>query len=82
MVNRFLHKILVVLVLMSANLCVQAEELCMDGTLLFREDFGGNDPNDPVAGTGPAPESDHPASEKCLRRKTGTNLHAVSFERE
>ena len=55
MVNRFLHKILVVLVLMSTNLCVQAEELCMDGTLLFREDFGGNDPNDPVAGTDPAP---------------------------
>ena len=55
MVNRFLHKILVVLVLMSANLCVQAEELCMEGTLLFREDFGGNDPNDPVAGTDPAP---------------------------
>ena len=27
----------------------------MDGTLLFREDFGGNDPNDPVAGTDPAP---------------------------
>ena len=27
----------------------------MDGTLLFREDFGGNDPNDPVAGNDPAP---------------------------
>lgn len=27
----------------------------MDGTLLFREDFGGNDANDPVAGTDPAP---------------------------
>ena len=25
----------------------EQEELCMDGTLLFREDFGGNDPNDP-----------------------------------
>ena len=24
------------------------EELCMDGKLLFREDFGGNDVNDPV----------------------------------
>ena len=47
--NRFLHKILVVaLVLMSASLSVQAEELCMEGTLLFREDFGGNDPNDPA----------------------------------
>ena len=32
---------------MSASLSVLAEELCMDGTLLFREDFGGNDPNDP-----------------------------------
>lgn len=29
--------------------------LCMGGTLLFREDFGGNDVNDPVAGTNPAP---------------------------
>ena len=28
-------------------------ELCMDGVLLFREDFGGNDPSDPVAGTEP-----------------------------
>ena len=27
------------------------EELCMDGILLFREDFGGNDPNDPIVGT-------------------------------
>ena len=25
----------------------QEEELCIDGTLLFREDFGGNDPSDP-----------------------------------
>ena len=25
----------------------QSPVLCMDGTLLFREDFGGNDPNDP-----------------------------------
>ena len=33
----------------------QADTLCMDGTLLFREDFGGNDPSDPVAGTDPVP---------------------------
>lgn len=33
----------------------QEETLCMDGTLLFREDFGGNDPSDPVAGTDPVP---------------------------
>ena len=30
-----------------------SDELCMEGTLLFREDFGGNDVNDPVAGTNP-----------------------------
>ena len=26
----------------------QEEELCIDGMLLFREDFGGNDPSDPA----------------------------------
>ena len=26
----------------------QEEELCINGTLLFREDFGGNDPDDPA----------------------------------
>ena len=31
------------------------EELCMDGILLFREDFGGNDPSDPRVGTNPVP---------------------------
>ena len=31
----------------------EQEELCMDGTLLFREDFGGNDPDDPRIGTTP-----------------------------
>jgi hypothetical protein len=34
-------------VLLALPITVQAEELCMEGTLLFREDFGGNDPNDP-----------------------------------
>jgi len=28
-------------------------ELCLDGQLLFREDFGGNDPDDPVVSTTP-----------------------------
>ena len=28
-------------------------ELCLDGVLLFREDFGGNDPSDPVVSTTP-----------------------------
>ena len=31
------------------------EPLCMDGTLLFREDFGGNDPSDPRVGQDPVP---------------------------
>ena len=29
--------------------------LCLDGILLFREDFGGNDPSDPRVGTNPVP---------------------------
>ena len=28
-------------------------DLCLDGTLLYRDDFGGNDPNDPRVGTDP-----------------------------
>ena len=28
---------------------------CMGGTLLFREDFGGNDPNDPMVSNAPMP---------------------------
>ena len=30
-------------------------DLCMDGTLLFREDFGGNDPSDPAVNRTPVP---------------------------
>ena len=30
-----------------------SDELCMEGTLLFREDFGGNDPEDPRVGQDP-----------------------------
>jgi len=38
-----------------SNVLYAQDELCTDGILLFREDFGGNDPSDPVAGTNPAP---------------------------
>ena len=34
-------------------------ELCIDGTLLFREDFGGNDPNDPIVGNQRVPGMDY-----------------------
>ena len=40
---------------LTLPMMAQEETLCMDGTLLFREDFGGNDPSDPVAGTDPVP---------------------------
>ena len=33
--------------------------LCTDGILLFREDFGGNDPNDPIVGTDRVPGMDY-----------------------
>jgi hypothetical protein len=51
-INRFLHRILLsALVLMSVSFIVRADDLCMGGTLLFREDFGGNSPDDPAVGT-------------------------------
>ena len=52
MLTRFLHKILLsALILMSvSNVLFAQDELCTDGILLFREDFGGNDPNDPAVG--------------------------------
>ena len=40
---------------LALPMMAQEETLCMDGTLLFREDFGGNDPSDPVAGTDSVP---------------------------
>lgn len=40
--------ILVCLVGFASSLFAEQDELCMDGTLLFREDFGGNDVNDPM----------------------------------
>jgi hypothetical protein len=41
-------QILLFILPMAFSLPVSAtDNLCMDGTLLFREDFGGNDPEDP-----------------------------------
>ncbi len=34
-------------ILLAVPMVAQEEPLCTDGTLLFREDFGGNDPSDP-----------------------------------
>ena len=38
---------------MVLPMVAQEEELCRFGTLLFREDFGGNDPSDPAVGRTP-----------------------------
>ncbi len=57
MVNRFIHRMLLsALMLLGVGAGVAAppsDELCMEGTLLFREDFGGNDPEDPRVGQDP-----------------------------
>lgn len=39
--------------LMVLPIVAQEEELCRFGTLLFRDDFGGNDPSDPAVGRTP-----------------------------
>lgn len=43
--KRFLSIFFVIL--LANPMVAQEETLCTDGTLLFREDFGGNDPSDP-----------------------------------
>ena len=55
--SRLLHKIfLFILIIMSvSNVLYAQDELCTDGILLFREDFGGNDPNDPMVSNAPMP---------------------------
>ncbi len=55
MLTRFLHRILFsALFLLGASTVLYAQdELCTDGILLFREDFGGNDTSDPAVGHTP-----------------------------
>lgn len=50
--------ILVCLVGFASSLFAEQDELCMDGTLLFREDFGGNDVNDPLVSYTPVASID------------------------
>ncbi len=49
---RIVHIILICILFALPN-AAHTEELCIDGTLLFREDFGGNDVYDPVIGGTP-----------------------------
>ena len=44
---------------LALPMVAQEETLCLDGTLLFREDFGGNDPSDPIVGDQPVVGMDY-----------------------
>lgn len=54
-----MRRLLYILLLFLTLPVVAQEELCIDGILLFREDFGGNDPNDPIVGTQHVPGMDY-----------------------
>ena len=53
--NLMRHRLIIVFCLLSCLVSVAqgVDGLCMDGTLLFREDFGGNSPSDPRVSTTP-----------------------------
>ena len=51
-------------------------DLCTDGVLLFREDFGGNDPNDPMFYEGEAPGMSS-RYHNC-NGGTGTSCYAIT----
>ena len=54
------------------------EELCMDGILLFREDFGGNDPSDPRVGTNPVPGISYTQVTNDVFRSMGSGKYIVT----
>ena len=54
------------------------EELCMDGILLFREDFGGNDPSDPRVGTNPVPGMSYTQATNDVFRSMGSGKYIVT----
>jgi len=54
------------------------KELCMDGILLFREDFGGNDPSDPRVGTNPVPGMSYTQVTNDVFRSMGSGKYIVT----
>ena len=54
------------------------EELCMDGILLFREDFGGNDPSDPRVGTNPVPGMSYTQATNDVFHSMGSGKYIVT----
>ncbi|MBR4705193.1 MAG: T9SS type A sorting domain-containing protein [Paludibacteraceae bacterium] len=55
-----------------------AENLCIDGTLLFREDFGGNDPSDPRVGQDPVPGMTYTQATNDVFRSMGSGKYIVT----
>ena len=56
----------------------QQTELCMDGTLLFREDFGGNDPEDPRVGQDPVSGMSYPQATTDAFGSMGAGKYLVT----
>ena len=54
------------------------EELCMDGILLFREDFGGNDSSDPRVSTNPVPGMSYTQATNDVFRSMGSGKYIVT----
>ena len=62
--------------LLKVNKCT--EDLCTDGILLFREDFGGNDPNDPRVGTNPVPGMSYTQATNDVFHSMGSGKYIVT----
>ena len=54
------------------------EELCMDGILLFREDFGGNDPSAPRVSTNPVPGMSYTQATNDVFHSMGSGKYIVT----
>ena len=61
---------------LRVNKCT--EDLCTDGILLFREDFGGNDPSDPRVGTNPVPGMSYTQATNDVFRTMGSGKYIVT----
>lgn len=62
--------------LLKVNKCT--EDLCIDGILLFREDFGGNDPSDPRVGTNPVPGMSYTQATNDVFHSMGSGKYIVT----
>ena len=64
---------------LRVNECEPPEpELCIDGVLLFREDFGGNDPSDPRVGTNLVPGMSYTQATNDVFHSMGSGKYIVT----